>query len=60
MVELVVFVLVFVFDVAVEELVVEVFDVVVKPAGGGGMPILPTKPGAAERSCSIPELIFNN
>lgn len=50
----VVFELVFVFDVVVVELVVEVFEVVEKPAGGGGTPKPPTRPGAAVRNCSIP------
>lgn len=58
-VEPVVFVLVFVFDVVVVEPVVEVFDVVVKPAGGGGIPKPPTRPGAAVRNCSMPKSIEN-
>lgn len=57
-VELVVFVFVLVFEVVVDELVVEAFEVAVKPDGGGGTPIFPTKPGAAERNCSIPKLIL--
>lgn len=54
--ELVVLVLVFVFEVVVDELVVEVFGVVVKPVGGGGIPILPIRPGAAVRNWSIPKI----
>lgn len=56
----VVFVLVFVFDVVVVEPVVEVFEVVVKPAGGGGMPKPPTRPGAAVRNCSMPASVQNS